>query len=119
MNAGIKYGLDPKTLANVINASSGSCWNSLNMNPIKGVQPNSSASRDFKGGFKTELAKGVIDMAVQLMDEVEAKHVLGNVVKDVYARAVESPLCKDQESRSIYRLFVVEDGKLLGNSKVE
>ena len=119
MNAGVKFGLDPKVLADVINASSGSCWNSLNMNPIKGVQPNSSASRDFKGGFKTELAKGVIDMAVQLMDEVGGKHVLGNVVRDVYARAVQSPLCADQESRSVIRLFQDDDGKGLGETKVE
>lgn len=93
-------------------------WNSLNMNPIKGVQPNSSASKDFEGGFKTELAKGVIDMAVELMDDLGAKHVMGNVVKDIYARAVEHPKCADKECRSVFRLIAEDDGKDLGETKV-
>ncbi|KAL6249907.1 hypothetical protein RBB50_003763 [Rhinocladiella similis] len=75
MNTGIKYGLDPKVLTDVINVSSGMCWNSLHMNPVKGVQPNSSSSRDFEGGFKTELAKGVMDMTVQLMDDSNTRDV--------------------------------------------
>lgn len=88
------------------------------MNPIKGVQPNSSASKDFEGGFKTELAKGVIDMAVELMDDLGAKHVMGNVVKDIYARAVEHPKCADKECRSVFRLIAEDDGKDLGETKV-
>jgi hypothetical protein len=40
------------------------------MNPVKGVLPNSSASRDFKGGFKVELAQGVTRQMTKLMDEV-------------------------------------------------
>lgn len=89
------------------------------MNPVKGVQPNSSASRDFEGGFKTELAHDVTCMAVQLMNDVGAKHVFGDVIKDVYDRAIESPLCKGKECRSIYRLLVEDDGKGLGNTKIE
>ncbi|EME81570.1 uncharacterized protein MYCFIDRAFT_154262 [Pseudocercospora fijiensis CIRAD86] len=119
MNTGVKYGLDPKVLNDVINASSGCCWNSLHMNPVKGVQPDSSASRDFQGGFKVELAKGVTDMAVQLMEEVGAKHVFGDVMRDVFARAVKSPLCAGMESRSVWRLFTVDGGKGLGKTKIE
>ena len=89
------------------------------MNPIKGVQINSSASKDFEGGFKTELAKGVLDMAVQLMDEVGAKHVFGDVVKDIYGRAVNDPRCADQEARSIFRLIAEDDGKALGRTVIE
>ncbi|KAF7189251.1 3-hydroxyisobutyrate dehydrogenase, mitochondrial [Pseudocercospora fuligena] len=119
MNTGLKYGLDPKVLNDVINASSGCCWNSLHMNPVKGVQPDSSASRDFKGGFKVELAKGVTDMAVQLMEQVSAKHVFGDVMKDIFARAVDNPLCAGQESRSVWRLFTEDDGNHLGKTKIE
>lgn len=64
----------------VINASSGQCWNSLHMNPVKGVQPNSSSSRDFKGGFKVELAQGVTRQMTKLMEEVGAKSVFGPVM---------------------------------------
>ncbi|KAF2093587.1 3-hydroxyisobutyrate dehydrogenase, variant [Rhizodiscina lignyota] len=119
MNAGVKFGLDPKILANVINVSSGVSWNSLYMNPVAGVQPDASSTKGFKPGFTTELAKGVIDMAVQLMDEVGAKHVLANVTKDVYTRAVNNPKCAKQESRSTWRLIAEDDGKDLGNTVIQ
>ncbi|KAI1612668.1 3-hydroxyisobutyrate dehydrogenase, variant [Exophiala viscosa] len=119
MNTGIRYGLDPKVLADAINVGSGMSWNSLHMNPVKGVQPGSSASKDFKGGFRTELAKGVTDMAVQLMDDVGAKHVMADVVKDIYARAVNHPKCAGQECRSIYKLFSENDGQDLGTTSIE
>ena len=136
MNTGVKFGLDPKVLnsesqcmvvflrvsdskTDVINVSSGQCWNSIHMNPVKGVVENSSASRDFKGGFKVELAQGVTRQMTKLMEEVGAKSVFGPVMDDIWARAVETPLCKEQESRSIWRLFTKEDGKLLGKVKVE
>jgi 3-hydroxyisobutyrate dehydrogenase len=113
MRSSLTPGLD------VINVSSGQCWNSIHMNPVKGVIPTSSASRDFKGGFKVELAQGVTRQMTKLMEEVGAKSVFGPVMDDIWARAAESLLCKDQESRSIWRLFVEEDGKLLGKVKVE
>lgn len=94
-------------------------WNSLHMNPVKGVQASSPAARDFEGGFKTELAKGVTDMAVELMDDVGAKHVMAEVLKDVYARAVEHPKCRDKECRSIYKLIAEDEGRDLGTTKIE
>ena len=89
------------------------------MNPVKGGLPHSSASRDFKGGFKVELAQDVTRQMTKLMEEVRAKSVFGPVMDDIWSRAVESPLCKDQESRSIWRLFVEEEGKLLGKTMIE
>ena len=91
----------------------------MHMNPVAGVQPNASSTKGFKPGFTTELAKGVIDMAVQLMDEVGAKHVLANVTKDVYARAVNNPKCAKQESRSTWRLIAEDDGKDLGSTVIQ
>ena len=89
------------------------------MNPVKGVVPTSSASKDFKPGFKVELAQGVTRQMTKLMEEVGAKSVFGPVMDDIWARATETPLCKGMESRSIWRLFAEEDGNLLGKVKVE
>ena len=89
------------------------------MNPVKGVQPDSSASRDFKPGFTVELAQGVTRQMTKLMEEVGAKSVFGPVMDDMWSRAAENPLCKGMESRSVWRLFTEEDGKLLGKTKVE
>lgn len=105
MNTGLLYGLDPKTLSNVINASSGMNWNSIHHNPVKGVNPKASSANDFKGGFTTELAGGVIDDAVALMEEVGAKTVLADATQEVFVRARQDQRCRGQEARSVWRLF--------------
>jgi hypothetical protein len=89
------------------------------MNPVAGVIPTSSASKDFKGGFKVELAQGVTRQMTKLMEEVGAKSVFGPVMDDVWQRAVESPLCQEQESRSIWRLFTEDEGQGLGTVRID
>lgn len=59
MHLGVKMGMDPKLLANIINTSSGRCWSSEIYNPCPGVLPNVPAARDYTGGFGISLmAKG-------------------------------------------------------------
>lgn len=86
-------------------------WNSLHHNPVKGVNPASSSSHDFKPGFTTELAAGVIDDAVALMRQVGAKSVLGATVQGVFKRALENDKCRGMEARSVWRMFVEDDGR--------
>lgn len=108
MNTGIRYGLDPKILGDVINASSGMSWNSLNQNPVKGVNAKSSASRDFEGGFPTELCLEVIKMATRLARDVDSKLIVGPVLLKLFEEAVDDPRCQGKECRSIYKL-IAED----------
>ena len=59
-------------------------------------------------------------MAVELMDQVNAKYLLANVLKHVWAVGGDSPLCVGKEYRSVYRLFAEGDGNNgLGTVKVE
>jgi 3-hydroxyisobutyrate/3-hydroxypropionate dehydrogenase len=102
-NTGIRYGLDPKTLANVINVSTGMNYNSSFQNPIKGVTSTSAASKDFEGGFSIELCKGVVEMAVDLGKQVGAKSLLSDIVVDSLTAAAEDPRCKGKDCRSFYR----------------
>jgi len=101
-NMGRLYGLNPKTLASVVNVSTGHCYNSSKENPVKGVTETASASRDFQGGFSTELCKGVVEMALQLGEQVGAKSVLRDVVLKTLDEASEDPRCKGKDYRSIY-----------------
>jgi 3-hydroxyisobutyrate/3-hydroxypropionate dehydrogenase len=110
MNMGIRYGLDPKVLAGVINVSSGKNYNSLDQNPVKGVTPTAAAANDFEGGFSTELCKGVIDMAVDLGNEVGAKSVLSEIVQSMFDKACKNEKTSGKDCRSIYRLFAEDDG---------
>ncbi|KAH7490960.1 hypothetical protein FOMA001_g3879 [Fusarium oxysporum f. sp. matthiolae] len=109
MNMGIKYGLDPKKLASVINVSSGRCYNSLEQNPVKGVTVGAASEIDFVGGFSVELCKGVLDMAVQLGKEVGAQSILSDRVLGLYEKAVEDKRTQGRDSRSVYLLFADND----------
>lgn len=114
MTLGQRSGLDPAKLASVIRVSTGACYNCGDQNPVRGVSDLSSASRDFEAGFTTEMAKGVLDMALDHGDKIGAKSVLGGVVSDFYERAASSPVCRGKDFRSIYKLFSENDGKDLG-----
>ncbi|KAL3958250.1 hypothetical protein ACCO45_006412 [Purpureocillium lilacinum] len=99
MTLGLRSGLDPTTLAEVIK-----------QNPVRGVSSLASASRDFEGGFTTEMAKGVLDMALSHGDKVGAKLVLGSVVSEFYERAAGHPKCRGKDFRSIFKLFSENEG---------
>jgi len=110
---GIRYGLDPKVLAGVINVSSGKNYNSLDQNPVKGVTPTAAAAKEFEGGFSMELCKGVIDMAIDLGKEVGAKSVLSEIVRNAFSKACKNEKTSGKDCRSIYRLFAEDDGNAL------
>ncbi|CAH0023714.1 unnamed protein product [Clonostachys rhizophaga] len=109
MNMGIKYGLDPKTLAGVINVSSGRCYNSLEQNPVKGVTAGAASETDFVGGFSVDLCKGVLEMAVGLAKNVGAQSILNDRVLALYEKAVHDERTRGRDSRSVYRLFADND----------
>lgn len=103
MNLGIRYGLDPKVLAGVINSSTGRSYNSIEQNPVKGISPNSSAERDFENGFSIELCKGVLHMAIDLGERVGARLPLSQGLIDTYESASMDDRCKGKDCRSVYR----------------
>ena len=104
MNLGIRYGLDPKTLAGVINSSTGRSYNSMEQNPVKGISPNSSAERDFELGFDIALCKGVLEMAIDLGKRVGANLPLSQALIDTFSAACEDTRCIGKDCRSIYKL---------------
>ncbi|KAK3724084.1 hypothetical protein LTR37_001206 [Vermiconidia calcicola] len=103
MNLGVKMGVDPKMLTEIINASSGMSWITLNNHPVPGVQPDSVASRGYKGGFNIELAAGCIDLAMKSAEDVGAKLALGKASQETWHIAKEDPRCKGLDARSVYR----------------
>ncbi|RYO90853.1 hypothetical protein DL766_003513 [Monosporascus sp. MC13-8B] len=87
MNLGIRWGLEPKTLAGVINVSTGRCWPSEVNNPVKGVVENAPASRDYAGGFGISLMKKDLKLAIVAAEEAKARLELGSRAKEVYEEA--------------------------------
>jgi len=103
MNLGIKWGLDPTILGDLINTSTGKCWPSEVNNPVKGVTPTSPANRDYSGGFGIGLMKKDLSLAIQAAAEAGARLELGDKAKKVYEGAAEQEDCKDRDFSVVYR----------------
>jgi 3-hydroxyisobutyrate dehydrogenase-like beta-hydroxyacid dehydrogenase len=103
MNLGIKWGLDPKVLGNLINISTGKCWPSEVNNPVKGVVETAPASRDYSGGFGIALMKKDLTLAIQAAEEAGARLELGDKALDVYETANQREDCKGKDFSVVYR----------------
>ncbi|KAF9071672.1 NAD binding domain of 6-phosphogluconate dehydrogenase-domain-containing protein [Rhodocollybia butyracea] len=103
MNLGMRLGVDPKVLSNCFNTSSGGNWVNSTCNPVPGVCPDAVTSKGYKGGFKVNLMKKDMTLAVQAAQEVGAKLVLADAGLGAYTAASEDPNCKDRDSRVVYR----------------
>ncbi|KAI0117018.1 putative 3-hydroxyisobutyrate dehydrogenase G6G8.5 [Daldinia grandis] len=105
MNLGIRWGLDPKTLANIINVSTGKCWPSEVNNPVKGVVEGAPANRDYSGGFGISLMKKDLKLAIVAANEANAKLELGDRARQVYEEAEQVETCKGRDFSVIYRFL--------------
>ncbi|KAI8632454.1 NAD binding domain of 6-phosphogluconate dehydrogenase-domain-containing protein [Xylariaceae sp. FL1651] len=105
MNLGIRWGLEPKTLANIINVSTGRCWPSEVNNPVKGVIETAPAGRDYSGGFGISLMKKDLKLAIVAAEEANAKLELGTRAREVYENAEKVESCKGRDFSVIYRFL--------------
>ncbi|KAK5085258.1 hypothetical protein LTR05_004539 [Lithohypha guttulata] len=83
-NLGIKWGIEAKALANLLNSATGKSWPSEVNPPVPGVNENSPSSRDYNGGFGVSLMCKDLRLAIKAADEASAKLVLAEVAKSVY-----------------------------------
>jgi 3-hydroxyisobutyrate dehydrogenase-like beta-hydroxyacid dehydrogenase len=84
MNLGIRWGLDPNVLADMINSSTGRCWPSEINNPIPGVVKTSPASREYEGGFGVSLMKKDLSLAIAAAKESGTPLELATSAQHVY-----------------------------------
>jgi 3-hydroxyisobutyrate/3-hydroxypropionate dehydrogenase len=103
LNIGVKMGLDPKLLTDVINVSGGQCWVTSKSNPVPGVHANAPASRDYEGGFRIELCKKVLKMGGDLADMVGARHILDRPTLEAFEEAARDPRYKGKDARVVYK----------------
>ncbi|KAL8760931.1 MAG: hypothetical protein Q9184_002899 [Pyrenodesmia sp. 2 TL-2023] len=95
MNLGIKLGLDPVQLAELINESSGQCWSSKVNNPIKGISAGSPAEKDFEGGFAVGLMRKDLGLAMKAARESGAELELAKTAEGLYEHVEDSEGMKD------------------------
>ncbi|KAK4462998.1 6-phosphogluconate dehydrogenase [Cladorrhinum samala] len=103
MDMGMRAGLDPGVLQYVFSA--GTAQNRIcdEFNPVPGVCPNAPPSHGYKGGFRVQLMRKDIGLAMDMARRVGSRNVLGVSSLGVYAAASEAGDCKDLDSRVVYR----------------
>ncbi|KAJ3800077.1 NAD binding domain of 6-phosphogluconate dehydrogenase-domain-containing protein [Lentinula aff. detonsa] len=103
MNLGMRLGIDPKVLSDCFKTSSGGSWVNSTVNPVPGVCPDAVTSKGYEGGFKVQLMKKDISLAIQAAQGIGAKLVLADAGLSAYASAADDPNCRDKDSRVVYR----------------
>ncbi len=82
---GVKNGLDPAVLSEIMKQSSGGNW-ALNVyNPWPGVMQGSAASRDYQGGFLTDLMAKDLGLAWELALGCKATVPMGSQARNLFA----------------------------------
>ena len=95
MNLGIRLGLDPHKLGELINGSSGRCWSSEVNNPVPGISPGSPAEKDYDGGFGVELMRKDLRLAMEEAQRLGAKVEMGEKARQVYVEVESAEKGKD------------------------
>ncbi|KAK0622417.1 NAD binding domain of 6-phosphogluconate dehydrogenase-domain-containing protein [Immersiella caudata] len=110
LNMGVKAGLDPKLLTDVINASGGQCWVTSKSNPVPGVQAGVPSSRGYQGGFRIELCAKVLRMGSRLAESVGARTVLDGPTLRAFEEAMGDERYEGKDARVVYK-WLSDSGK--------
>jgi len=84
MSLGVSLGMDPKTLAGIINTSSGRCWSSDTYNPYPGVIETAPANRGYTGGFGADLMLKDLGLATEAAKLSKQPVPLGGLAEQIY-----------------------------------
>jgi 3-hydroxyisobutyrate dehydrogenase len=82
---GMANGLDPKALSEIMRLSSGGNWALEKYNPVPGVQGHAPASRDYSGGFGTDLMLKDLGLAMESALATGNATPLGSMARNLYA----------------------------------
>ena len=95
MNLGIRWGIEPTALANLINSATGKSWPSEINNPVPGVVETSPSTKGYEGGFGVSLMKKDLRLAVTAAREAGAKLALAEKATEVYEKTEQEHRGKD------------------------
>jgi len=82
---GVANGLDPKVLSEIMRRSSGGNWALEKYNPMPGVMEAAPASKNYAGGFGTDLMLKDLGLAQENAMSVRAATPLGGMARNLYA----------------------------------
>ncbi|KAF2104423.1 putative 3-hydroxyisobutyrate dehydrogenase [Rhizodiscina lignyota] len=102
MAIGIRQGVDPKVLHEVIKASSGMSWMGTNKQPVPGIDPKFPSSNDYKPGFRVELMIKDLTLGSNSGKAVGINPTMADTALETYHKANEDDRCRDRDLTSVY-----------------
>ena len=104
---GVKNGLDPKVLSEIMLKSSGANWSLEKYNPYPGVMDGVPASRNYQGGFMTKLMLKDLGLAMEAAQGSEAWTPMGALAQSLYQQQAGAAANGELlDFSSIQRLFL-------------
>jgi 3-hydroxyisobutyrate dehydrogenase len=85
LTLGVNNGLDPAVLSEIMKQSSGGNWSLEKYNPMPGVMGGVPASRDYSGGFGTDLMLKDLGLAEEAALASASAIPLGGLARNLYA----------------------------------
>ena len=91
INLGVKNGLDPKVLSDIMLQSSGRNWTLEVYNPYPQVMESVPSSNGYKGGFMSKLMQKDLNLAMQTAQDANVETPMGSRAAELYeVHAVEN-----------------------------
>ena len=91
INLGVKNGLDPKVLSDIMLQSSGRNWTLEVYNPYPQVMDNVPSSNGYQGGFMSKLMQKDLNLAMQTAQDTNVDTPMGAKAAELYeAHTVEN-----------------------------
>ncbi len=110
---GIRAGVDPKILHDVIRTSSGNCWAVEHNCPVPGLVPKAAANQGFAAGFMTDLMAKDLSLAQAAARDLGVTCLTGGLAHDLYVLASRHGLGRKDFS-SIVQLLTAAEGGVRG-----
>lgn len=80
----IDNGLDPSTMSQIMQQSSGNNWTLQNYNPVPGIMPNTPASNNYEGGFMVDLMNKDLGLAMRAANSSGSITPMGALAQSMY-----------------------------------
>lgn len=84
LNMGVRNGLDPAVLSEIMKQSSGSNWALQVYNPFPGVMPNVPSSNNYQGGFAVDLMFKDLGLAMDVSQQSGSPTPMGSAARALY-----------------------------------
>lgn len=86
LEMGVRNGLDPKVLSEIMLASSGRNWSLEVYNPYPGVMEKAPASNDYKPGFMVDLMVKDLGLALEIARQSHFDNPMGQLARELYSQ---------------------------------